>query len=85
LQTTPVDTPGITMNAAKPPIDEFASLDATAQAALVRSGEVSALELVDAAIARIERGNPAFNAVIHPRFEQARAEARGVLPDGTRR
>jgi len=70
------------MNADQSPVDEFASLDATAQAALVRSGEVSALELVDAAIARIERGNPALNAVIHPRFEQAREEARGVLPDG---
>jgi len=70
------------MNADQSPIDEFAALDATAQAALVRSGEVSALELVDAAIARIERGNPALNAVIHPRFEKARAEARSVLPDG---
>jgi amidase len=62
--------------------DDFASLDATAQAALVRSGQVSALELVDAAIARIERGNSALNAVIHQRFERARDEARGKLPDG---
>ncbi len=65
-----------------PPEDEFAALDATAQASLVRSGQVSPLELVDAAIARIERGNPALNAVIHQRFEQAREEARGTLPDG---
>lgn len=58
-------------------------LDATAQAALVRSGEAAPLELVDAAIARIERLDPALNAVIHRRFEQARAEARaGGLPDG---
>jgi amidase len=69
-------------NTNHPPQDEFASLDATAQAALVRSGKVSALELVDAAIARIERGNPALNAVIHQRFERAREEARGPLPDG---
>jgi len=62
--------------------DEFAALDATAQAALVRSGDASPLELVDAAIARIERGNPALNAVIHERFERAREEARGKLPDG---
>jgi amidase len=62
--------------------DEFAALDATAQAALVRSGEISALELVDAAILRIERGNKTLNAVIHQRFEQARAEAKGALPDG---
>lgn len=70
------------MSTVHPPQDEFASLDATAQAALVRSGKVSALELVDAAISRIERGNPALNAVIHQRFEQARKEATGNLPDG---
>ena len=64
------------------PADEFERLDATAQAALVRDGEVTPLELVDAAIARIERGNDALNAVIHERFERARDEARGSLPDG---
>jgi amidase len=62
--------------------DDFAALDATAQAALVRSGEVSALELVDAAIARIEGSNAVLNAVVHQRFEQARAESKGALPDG---
>lgn len=63
--------------------DDFASLDATAQAKLVRTGQVSALELVDAAVARIERLNPALNAVIWTRFEQARAEAAsGDLGDG---
>jgi amidase len=39
--------------------DELWKLDATAQAALVRSHEVTALELVDAAIARIDALNPA--------------------------
>lgn len=57
-------------------------LDATAQAELVRSGEASPLELVDDAIDRIERLNPQLNAVIHPRFERARAEAAADLPDG---
>jgi amidase len=57
-------------------------LDAVAQAELVRRGEVSPLELVDAAIERIEKVNPEINAVIHERFERARAEARGELPDG---
>ncbi len=56
--------------------------DATAQADLVRIGEVSPLELVDAAIERIERCNPALHSVIHPRFEAAREEAAGELPDG---
>jgi amidase len=57
-------------------------LDATAQAELVRRGEASARELVDAAIDRIEALNPRLDAVIRTRFEQARAEAAGTLPDG---
>jgi amidase len=51
------------------------ALDATAQAALVRSGEVSATELVDAAIARAEARNPALNAIIHERYGRAHDEA----------
>ncbi len=46
--------------------DDLRYLDATAQAALVRDGEVTPAELVDAAIARIERLDPALNAVIMP-------------------
>lgn len=57
-------------------------LDAVGQADLVRRGEVSPVELVDGAIARIEAVNPTLNAVIHERFERARAEAAGDLPDG---
>ena len=57
-------------------------LDATAQAEEVRSGAVSPAELVDGAIERIERMNPEINAVIHPLFERARAEASAALPDG---
>jgi amidase len=55
---------------------ELSTMDATAQAELVRAGEVTALELVDAAIERIERLNPTLNAVITPMFDQARAAAR---------
>src|ERR1700722_12192513 len=58
-------------------------LDATAQAELIRRGEATALELVDAAIQRIEKLNPQLNAVVWERFEQARAEARSAqLPRG---
>ncbi len=57
-------------------------LDAIAQAALVRSGEVQPIELVEAAIAKIERLNPKLNAVVTPMFETARDVARGPLPDG---
>jgi amidase len=62
--------------------DDLAFLDATAQADLIRSGRATPLELVDAAIARIERLNPELNAVIHTRFDAARREAQGELPDG---
>jgi amidase len=63
--------------------DELATLDATAQAELVRSKQASPLELVDAAIARIERVNPQLNAVIHTAFELARDRAkRPDLPEG---
>jgi amidase len=57
-------------------------LDALAQAERVRSGEVSPLELVDAAIAKIEALNPRLNAVVTPMFETAREVAKGPLPDG---
>jgi amidase len=55
--------------------DALGDHDATALAALVRAGEVTPLELVDAAIQRIELVDPRLNAVIHLRFERAREEA----------
>jgi amidase len=62
---------------------ELSGLDATAQADLVRRREVTAVELVDAAIARIEKVNPQLNAVIIPLFEKARAQAAAAdLPNG---
>ena len=56
--------------------------DATAQADLVRSGELSPSELVESAIDRIERCNLELNAVIHREYDTARAQAAGPLPDG---
>ncbi|MEX5719777.1 amidase [Geodermatophilus maliterrae] len=63
-------------------MNDAAWLDATASADLVRRGEVSPAELVDAAIARIEATNPRLDAVLRDRFDAARAEAAGTLPDG---
>lgn len=60
----------------------IAGLDATDQADLVRSGEITAAELVESAIGRIERLNPTLNAVVHTRFEEALAFAREPLPAG---
>ncbi len=59
-------------------MNDLSRLDAVAQAELVRSGEVTPLELVDAAIARIENVKPAVNAVVLPAFERARDEARAM-------
>ena len=39
-------------------MDELSLLDATAQAELIRTGQVTAAELVEAAIERIEALNP---------------------------
>ena len=63
-------------------MDDVWRQDATAQAELVRSGDASALELVEAAIARIEKLDSQLGAVIHHRFERARDEARAGLPNG---
>lgn len=62
--------------------DDLGNLDATGQAELVASGQATPLELVDAAIERIERINPQLNAVITPLFDSARAQAAGELPAG---
>src|SRR3954451_10892787 len=48
-------------------------IDATAQADLVRAGEVTPKELAEGAIERIEALNGDLNAVIHPLFEEALA------------
>ncbi len=61
--------------------NDIASLDATAQAELVRNGSVSATELVEAAIEAAQRVNPQINGIIHPRYEAAVAEA-GSPGDG---
>jgi amidase len=62
--------------------DDLASLDAVATAELVRTGELTPAEVVEAAIARAEKLNPQLNAIIHERFDKARDEAQGALPDG---
>ena len=61
---------------------DLMSLDALAQAELVRKGDVQAIELVEAAIECIEQVNPHLNAVITPMYDQARETAKGDLRDG---
>src|SRR6187551_2211333 len=62
--------------------EDLARMDATAQAALVRRGKASPLELVDAAIERIEASNGELNAVIHKLYDAGRASAGAEVPDG---
>ena len=50
-------------------------LDATAQAELIRKKEISAVELIQAAIKNIEALNPKLNAIITPIFDQALEKA----------
>ncbi len=61
---------------------DLTEMDATAQAELVRSGEASPAELVEAAIERAERLNPELNAIIHTFYDEATQQAEGELPDG---
>ena len=61
---------------------DLAMLDATAQAELVRRKEVKPIELVDAAIERIERANPTHQRRHHA---DVRPGAKGGLGAAARR
>jgi amidase len=61
---------------------EFHEYDGLGLAELVRAGQVSPEELLDAASARIEAANPRINAVIRKMYEAARETVRAGLPDG---
>jgi len=54
--------------------------DGLALGDLVQRGEVSALELLETAIARAEAVNPKINTVVYRGFDQARAAARSFKP-----
>jgi len=57
------------------------STDGLGLAAAVQQGDVSASELLEASIGRIERIDPSINAVVSRMFQQARTGLSG-LPDG---
>jgi amidase len=57
---------------------------AVEQAERVRSGEVSARELVEASLAAIERANPRINALVTLAAERALAEADAIEPGDPR-
>ena len=61
--------------------DALGDLDAVDLVARIQNGEVSASELVEAAIARTEKVNPDLNGLAYAAYDRARAEAR-TPPDG---
>jgi amidase len=63
-------------------IAEYGRLDAVGMAELVHRREVTARELVDEAIGRIERVNPRLNAVVERLFDRARERVSAGVPDG---
>jgi amidase len=63
-------------------VTDMADWDATETAKAIKSGATSALEAVDAAIARAEALNPRLNFLIAEDFERARTRARESLGDG---
>jgi len=56
--------------------------DGLALGALVQRGEVSALELLETAIARAEAINPKINAIVYRGYDQARTAAAAFKPAG---
>ncbi|GAA4982262.1 amidase [Yinghuangia aomiensis] len=56
--------------------------DVVGLAGLVREGEVTPVELLDAVVARIEERNPVLNALVATRVDEAYAEIAAGLPDG---
>ena len=63
-------------------VSEYPRLDALAMVDLVRRREVSPTDLLDTALARVDRLNPRLNAVVHRLEPYARNAIAAGLPDG---
>ena len=61
---------------------EYSEFDGLGLAHLVRRGEVTPAELLEEAIARIEKHNPTLNAIVYKAYDEARRSAASKLPDG---
>jgi amidase len=62
---------------------EYHKYDGLGLAELVRSKQITPVELVEEAISRIEAHNLKVNAVVYKMYDQARAAANGDLLDGS--
>ncbi|MEI4263958.1 amidase [Roseovarius sp. D0-M9] len=63
-------------------MENYAQHDATGLAALVRNGDASPTELLEAAIDRAEACNPAINALSQKLYDHGRAAIDAGLPEG---
>ncbi|GAB4231961.1 MAG: amidase [Acidobacteriota bacterium] len=61
---------------------EYDQFDAVGLAGLLRRGEITAREVLDEAVSRMERVNPQLNAVVTPLVEFAHGELEQGPPDG---
>jgi len=61
---------------------DYERYDGLGLAGLVKDGSVSAAELLEAAIERVEQRNPAINAVVNRMCDQAKAAIAAGLPSG---
>ena len=55
---------------------EYSNYDGLGLAELVKKKEIKPIELIEAAIERIERLNPQLNAVVFKAFDEARTTAK---------
>ena len=62
--------------------EEYRKHDAIALAGLIAKRQVSAEEVLEAAVARAEQVNPVVNAIVHKQYEQARKAVAAGLPEG---
>lgn len=73
---------GTMTSAANAALPDYANHDAVSLAALVRDGEVSPLELLDAAIGRAQEQDARLNFIAQELFDYARERIAAGLPDG---
>ena len=59
-------------------MDKIINLSAFEMAEMMRTGDLTALEVIEAHIARIEAVNPQLNAVVIPLFDEAHDQAKGA-------
>ena len=62
--------------------EDYEAYDGLGLAELLRAKQVGPRDLLEAAIARIERHNPALNAVVHEMYDAARRTIADGLPEG---